>query len=70
MVSQTDLDQIEKLFNKIAGERNRLRVRAYSIGINGCIYGILRKIKWLETSRTNSDPHLIEGYYMTVAEAK
>ncbi|KAI2645776.1 Methylglyoxal synthase [Labeo rohita] len=47
------------------------KLKPYGIGISGCIDGFSRKIMWLEAYRTNNDPRVIAGYFMTaVIEAE
>lgn len=47
------------------------KLKPYGIGISGCIDGFSRKMMWLEAYRTNSDPRVIAGYFMTaVIEAE
>ena len=40
------------------------KLRPYGICINGCIDGYSRKIIWLNSFRTSSDPRVIGGYYV------
>ncbi|KAA0706551.1 hypothetical protein E1301_Tti022474 [Triplophysa tibetana] len=47
------------------------KLKPYGIGISGCIDGFSRKMIWLESYRTNSDPRVIAGYFITsVTEAE
>ena len=40
------------------------KLKTYGICISGCIDGFSRKIIWLNTHLTNSDPRLIAGYFL------
>ena len=40
------------------------KLKPYGICINGCIDGFSRKMIWLQAHYTNSDPHLIAGYFI------
>ncbi|MEQ2313244.1 hypothetical protein AMECASPLE_039692 [Ameca splendens] len=40
------------------------KLKPYGICINGCIDGFSRKMIWLEAYKTNSDPHIIAGYFI------
>jgi hypothetical protein len=44
------------------------KLKPYGICINGCIDGFSRYILWLESYRTNSDPRLIAGYFISRVE--
>lgn len=44
------------------------KLKPYGICINGCIDGFSRKIIWLNTYTTNSDPKLIGGYYVDAVQ--
>ncbi|CAK6976222.1 uncharacterized protein LOC119798927 [Scomber scombrus] len=44
------------------------KLSPYGIGINGCIDRFSRKLIWLRAARTNSDPHVIGGYYAEAIE--
>ncbi|KAK9978814.1 hypothetical protein ABG768_020552 [Culter alburnus] len=44
------------------------KLKPYGICINGCIDGFSRKIIWLNTYTTSSDPKLIGGYYIEAVE--
>ena len=40
------------------------KLKPYGICISGCIDGFSRKMIWLNTHSTNSDPRLIAGYFI------
>ncbi|KAJ8245053.1 hypothetical protein GJAV_G00276110 [Gymnothorax javanicus] len=44
------------------------KLKPYGICINGCIDGFSRKIIWLKAAQTNSDPHVIGGYFVKAIE--
>lgn len=42
------------------------KVKPFGLCIHGCTDAFSRKIMWLNVYKTNSDPNVVVGYYMTV----
>ncbi len=40
------------------------KLKPYGICINGAIDGFSRYMIWLKAYKTNSDPHIISGYFI------
>ena len=45
------------------------KLKPYGICINGAIDGFSRQIIWLKADKTNSNPRLIAGYYMSAVKS-
>lgn len=46
------------------------KLTPHGVCINGCIDGFSRQIMWLEAGKTNSDPHVIAGYFIRTILSK
>ena len=46
------------------------KLKPYDIAINGRIDGLSRNVIWLEANTTNSDPKVIENYYIKAVSRK
>jgi hypothetical protein len=44
------------------------KLKPFGLCVSGCIDEFSRKIIWLDVYKTNSDPQVIGGYYMTVVQ--
>jgi hypothetical protein len=42
--------------------------KPFGLCVSGCIDGFSRKIIWLDVYKTNSDPKVIGGYYITAVQ--
>jgi len=45
------------------------KLKPYGFCISGCIDGFSRKLIWLEVNKTNSDPTVIAGYYVSAVSS-
>lgn len=46
------------------------KLKPYDIAINGCIDGFSRKIIWMESNSTNSDPKDIADFYIKAVQRR
>ena len=44
------------------------KLKPFGLCVSGCIDGFSRKIIWLDVYKTNSDPKVIGGYYITAVQ--